>query len=166
MSERMGDYAPGGAPFTGRKMLKVMLAFFGVILLANGAMTFFALSNFRGTVVDSGFVASQDFNATRAAAEAQAARGWGMAVSAPGAMPLVALTGPDGAPLTGLRVRGAALRPLDERMDTPLAFIETAPGLYAAREALAPGRWRIALTAEGEGAPFRHSTPLMIPADR
>lgn len=159
-----GDYKPGGAPFTGRKMLMVMLAFFGVIIAVNMTMAYFAVSNFRGAIVDSGFVASQDFAETRAAAEAQSARGWSVEVSAAGATPLVALTGPDGAPLRGLSLRGAALRPLGEKTDVALSFTETAPGLYAAAERLSPGQWRIAVTAEGRGAPHRSSAPLMIDA--
>jgi len=143
-------------------MLWLVLAFFGVIIAVNMTMAFFAVSNFRGAIVDSGFVASQDFAETRAAAEAQNARGWRVEVSAAGATPLVALTGPDGAPLEGLRLRGAALRPLGEKTDVPLRFAETAPGLYAAVQALSPGQWRISVTAEGRGAPHRSSTPLMI----
>jgi nitrogen fixation protein FixH len=148
---RSSDYRPGGRPFTGRKFLYVMLGFFGVIFAANFAMAYFALSNFRGVVVDSGYVASQHFNADEAELEAQAARGWRFDVSAPGASPMVAIRDRDGAPLQGLSVAATALRPLDEREDAALDMIETAPGLYAAQQTLAPGRWKLALTAEGIG---------------
>lgn len=156
------DYAPRGRPFTGRKMLLTILAFFGVIIAANGALTFFALTNFHGVVVDSGYVASQHFNETRAAAEAQAARGWAVSVAEEGGAPSLSLRGPDGAALTGLLVQAKALRTLDARLDRALTLRETAPGVWTASERLSHGQWRIALTATGFGEPYRVSLPLVV----
>ena len=152
------DYRPGGRPFTGRKFLAVILGFFAVILAANLAMAWFALRDFRGVVVDSGYVASQSFNEDRAALEALAARGWDLAVAAPGGSPLLTVRLEDGTPIDRLEIEATALRVADGRADTPLTLIETAPGLYAAQETLAPGKWRIALAAEGAGP--RYSTVL------
>lgn len=158
------DYRPGGRPFTGRRMLLTILAFFGVIFFANGMMTYFALTNYRGVVVDSGFVASQDFNRDKALSDAQVARGWRVEVSAPDATPLLRLRGPDGAPLAGLRVTARALRPLDIHFDRDLTLRETAPGDYAAEQALPPGQWRIAFAAEGAGPRYAASLPLIVGA--
>jgi nitrogen fixation protein FixH len=152
------DYRPGGRPFTGRRFLYVILGFFGVIFAANFTMAYFALNNFRGVVVDSGYVASQHFNADSAELDAQAARGWAIEANAPGGAPLVAIRDADGAPLQGLSVAGTAMRPTDERLDRALALVETAPGLYAAAEALSPGQWKLALKAEGAGP--RYSTVI------
>lgn len=157
------DYRPGGRPFTGKRMLAVILAFFGVIFAVNFLMAWLAVTNFRGTVVDSGFVASQDFNATRAASQAQAARGWTVSVVAVEGAPVIALRGPDGEPLQALELTATALRPLDQRGDAALTLSEVAPGVWRADQALAPGRWRIAFTAEGLGEPYVASHPLFIP---
>jgi nitrogen fixation protein FixH len=157
------DYRPGGRPFTGRRMLAVILGFFGVIFAVNFLMAWLAVSNFRGTVVDSGFVASQDFNATRAAAQAQAERGWTVSVIAIDGAPVIALRGPDGEPLRDVALTAAALRPLDQRGDAALTLEQVAPGVWRAAETLGPGRWRIAFTAEGLGDPYVASHPLFIP---
>ncbi len=158
------DYSPGGRPFTGRRFLLVIVAFFGVIFAVNGLMTWFALTNYRGVVVDSGFVASQDFNEDKARADAQAARGWRTIVTAPDGVPLLSLRDRDGAPLAGLRVTMRALRPLDIHFDRDLSVREAAPGEYAADEALPPGQWRIAFAAEGAGERYAASLPLVIGA--
>lgn len=152
------DYRPGGRPFTGRKFLWTILGFFGVIIAVNLTMAWLAVEDFRGVIVDSGYVASQSFDADRAELEAQAARGWDFALQAPGGAPLLAVRGPEGAPLEGLALTVIAERPADARADLPLTMVETAPGLYAAQEALAPGKWRIDLVAEGAGP--RYATVL------
>lgn len=158
----MSDYRPGGRPFTGSRMLLVILVFFGVIIAVNATMATLAVRNFRGVIVDSGFVASQDFNRDHARLAAQAARGWGAEASAPGARPLVALRDAEGRPLAGLDVRLVAERPADARADRALTVTEAAPGLYAAAEALAPGRWTLALVAEGAGPVFAETVELWV----
>jgi nitrogen fixation protein FixH len=159
---RRTDYRPGGRPFTGRKFLWTMLGFFGVVVAANLAMAWFALRDFRGVVVDSGYVASQSFNEDRAALEAQAARGWALSVEAPGGAPLLTVRSEEGYPIDRLRITATALRVADGRADTPLTVSEVAPGLYAADETLAPGRWRIALRAEGGGEPYAAVLDLFV----
>jgi len=158
------DYRPGGRPFTGRRFLMTIVAFFAVIFTANGLMAWFALTNYRGVVVESGFVASQDFNAEKARTDAQAARGWRTTVAAPGAMPVLSLRDRDGAPLAGLRVTARALRPLDIHLDRDLTLREVRSGDYAGAEPLPPGQWRIAFAVEGAGARYAASLPLMVEA--
>lgn len=48
--------------FTGRHMLAIMLAFFGVIIAVNGVMATFATRSWSGLVVENTYVASQQFN--------------------------------------------------------------------------------------------------------
>ena len=159
------DYNPGGKPFTGRKMLMVMLAFFAVVIGVNLTMAYFALRDFRGVVVDSGYVASQDFNADRTLLEAQAARGWQIETSEAAGAPLLAFRRADGSPIAGLRLSGQALRTGDGRADMALTLIETAPGLYAANEQLAPGNWRLSVVADGEGARYATTLELFVSPD-
>jgi len=164
MKKAATDYRPGGRPFTGRRFLLTVIAFFAVIFIANGAMVWFSLTNFRGVVVKSSFVASQDFNAGKARADAQAARGWRTAVAADQGAPVLSLRDRDGAPLAGLRVTARALRPLDIHFDRDLTLREIRPGDYAAAEPLPPGQWRIAFAVEGAGARYAASLPLMVEA--
>ena len=71
--------ATAATPFTGRKMLFSVLAFFGVIIAANMTMMTFALTTHTGTVVPNSYVASQDFNKHIAADAAQ--KRTGLAIS-------------------------------------------------------------------------------------
>ena len=48
--------------FTGRHMLVLMLAFFGVVVAVNLLMATLATRTFGGTVVDNSYVASQRYN--------------------------------------------------------------------------------------------------------
>ena len=159
---KRSDYAPGGRPFTGRKFLITILAFFGVILAANLTMAWFAVRDFRGVVVDSGYVASQHFNADEAALAEMRARGWALSVEAPGGRPLLSVADAAGDPVSGLAVTATALRPLDQHDDQSLTMVETAPGLYAAQEALKPGRWKLALAAEGAGPRYAATLDFFV----
>lgn len=158
------DYRPGGRPFTGRRFLAAIVAFFAVIFIVNGLMAWFALTNYRGVVVQSSFVASQDFNVEKARANAQGARGWRTTVAAPQGAPVLSLRDRDGAPLAGLLVTARALRPLDIQFDRDLRLREIRPGDYAAADPLPPGQWRIAFAVEGAGDRYAASLPLMVEA--
>ncbi len=62
--------------FTGRHMLFIMLAFFGVIIAVNVLMATFARTSWTGLVVENTYVASQEFNHKAAEGRAQAALHW------------------------------------------------------------------------------------------
>jgi nitrogen fixation protein FixH len=156
------DYRPGGAPWTGRKMLITMLAFFGVVIGVNMVMATFAVNSFRGVVVKSGFVASQDFNANAALLAEQAGRGWRIEARAVNGAPALFFRGPDGKPIAGLSVEARAVRPADGREDLALTVREIAPGLYVAEQPVAPGRWRIAFTADGSGPRYAGAAELFV----
>lgn len=162
MRQQDTDYRPGGSPWTGRKMLIAMLAFFGVIIAVNLTMAWLAVNNFRGVEVDSGYVASQDFNADRARLAEQAARGWQIEARAIGGAPLMQFRRADGTPITGLALTVRALRSADGRADRAIALVETGPGLYVANEALAPGQWKLAFIAEGDGPRYASTVELFV----
>jgi nitrogen fixation protein FixH len=156
------DYNPGGAPFTGRKMLIVMLAFFGVVIAVNVTMAVIAVGSFRGVIVESGYVASQDFNRDTALLAAQAERGWAVEPSAAGGAPMIAFRDAEGRPVEGLTVSAVALWRTDEHDDVALTMVEAAPGLFAAEEALRPGQWRLSVRAEGAGEPWAGVFDLFV----
>lgn len=62
--------------FTGRHMLMIMLAFFGVIITVNLIMATLANTSWTGLVVKNSYVASQKFNKKAEQGRAQAALGW------------------------------------------------------------------------------------------
>lgn len=59
--------------FTGRHMLAIMIAFFGVIIAVNVTMAVMAGRSWTGIVVEDTYIASQEFNSRVAEGRAQAA---------------------------------------------------------------------------------------------
>jgi nitrogen fixation protein FixH len=137
---------------TGRHVLAICLGFFGVMLAANMAFVFFALSTFNGGEGGKAYQVGLDYNQTIAAARAQEQRGWSHRIEAATAGRItVLLTGRDGAPVTGLAVSGDIGRPAADRFTRPLTFQETRPGAYAAETgALNDGNWVVNLAARAK----------------
>ncbi|GGI72272.1 cytochrome oxidase [Polymorphobacter multimanifer] len=142
--------------FTGRHMLAAMLGFFGIIIAVNFTMAWFASSTFGGTVVDNSYVASQKYNQWLAAARAQEALGWTVAMTLDPARH-VEVT----ASLPATRVTGTATHPLGRLPEQALAFVQTGEGRYRATTPLPPGRYlvRIIVDAEGTRAGFQQDVP-------
>jgi nitrogen fixation protein FixH len=147
------------AEFTGRKMLAVTVAFFGVIITVNGVMAWKAVSTFPGLEVTNGYVASQTWDAEMAA---QKALGWRLeARYAAGALEL-AFTESDGRPaaIAGLSVLVG--RPAAATEDVYPVFAEEG-GVYRAPLALGPGKWMLRVEAEApDGTRFRQRHDLMV----
>lgn len=76
----VSDYHPGGRPMTGRRVLMIMVAFFGVIFLMNFFLLNVASTTFRGLEVESAYRSSQEFNSVLAESAAQRERGWAVDV--------------------------------------------------------------------------------------
>ncbi|ESY87148.1 FixH family protein, partial [Mesorhizobium sp. LNHC229A00] len=62
--------------FTGRHMLAIIPAFFGVVIAVNLTMATLANTSWTGLVVENTYVASQQFNRKAEEGRAQAALGW------------------------------------------------------------------------------------------
>jgi nitrogen fixation protein FixH len=131
--------------FTGRHMLAIMLAFFGVVVSVNLLMATLASRTFGGTVVDNSYVASQRFNGWLAEAKAQERLGWTAALSLDRERRIdVAVRGAEAA-LAGAELSAVARHPLGRAPDVALDFREASPGSYKSRTPLPPGRWVVHL---------------------
>lgn len=151
------------APFTGRKMLLAMLAFFGVIILANGIMMTFAISTHTGAVVQNSYVASQDFNHRIAEARTRDALGWRSAASVEPGLLALRFSDSAGRPLDDLAIDGVIGRPVTDADDRALAFLPAASGVYQAPVTLAPGEWRLTATAVApDGARYARDYVLLV----
>jgi nitrogen fixation protein FixH len=141
---------------TGRHMLALLCAFFGVVLVVNLTLVFFANSSWSGLVVKNSYVASQQYNGVIAAARRQTELGWQDRFSHDAAGLSLILAGRDGAPLRGLSVTVTLSRPTHEGEDRVIALSEASPGIYGAEAALAAGLWeaRVVATA-GDGTQWR-----------
>jgi nitrogen fixation protein FixH len=135
--------------FTGRHMMMVLVAGFAIVIAVNLFMAFQAVRGFGGTVVDNSYVASQNYNAWLARAEASRKLGWSVEAERrdDGRVVLATALVPAGA-----SIAAEAERPLGERMATRLAFAPEGEGRWVSDRPLAEGRWqiRINITASGQ----------------
>jgi nitrogen fixation protein FixH len=143
-------------PLTGRMVLVMLLAFFGVVIGVNVTMMKLAIATLSGTEVDSAYSASLGYEKEIAAAHAQAARHWKVDAhierTADGAAVLqVEARDGDGRPVTGLKFLGRLERPIDKRADLAIDLAEVGIGVYRGRtEAIAPGQWDLVLEGDGK----------------
>ena len=153
--------------FTGRHMLFVMMAFFGVIFIANGCMVYFSSHSWTGLVVKNGYVASQAFNKEVEAQEALNRAGWrGELTIKDGQFGFV--LSKIASPVDGCTVSGFLKRPVHDKADQTLAFESAGAGLYQAKtgRALAPGLWNLEMKANcpTERADFQQNYRFRISA--
>ena len=130
--------------FTGRHMLAICVAFFGVVIAVNMLMATMATRTFGGTVVDNSYVASQHFNRWLDEAEAERQLGWKVSAARQGDHLALVLAGPHG-PLTDARIAAVAEHPLGLEADIPLHFRSVGDGRFLSAEGLPAGRWRLKL---------------------
>ena len=129
------------AELTGRKVLGITVSAFGVIIAVNLLLAYKAISTFPGLEVSNSYVASQTFDADRAA---QLALGWSLAAGYDHRDEALELVFTDAkgapAPVAGLSVLVG--RPTEAREDSyPLFAGES--GTYRAPLALNPGKWML-----------------------
>lgn len=135
-------------PFTGKLMLMVMIAGFGIVIAVNFYMASLAVGGFQGVVVENSYVASQKFNSWIDKARADKALGWeATGKRAADGFVTVTTTGvPDGATLTAeLR------RPLGPHEFASIAFAPAGDGTYRSTATVKPGRWTMRLRMKAAG---------------
>jgi len=155
-------YNPGGKPITGRTVLIGMVAFFGVVIAVNLVFVYFALSTWPGLTTQHAFEEGRDYNQTLESAARQEAMGWhsrvGLGAPTPkGRVLTLVMTGPDGKPLTGMKVTAVLSRPVGEGLTVDTAMDEERPGLYGALVRLsALGRWEVLIKVQAEDGRSYH----------
>jgi nitrogen fixation protein FixH len=160
----MSDFKPMPGEFTGRHMLIIMIAFFGVIIGVNVLMATVASRSWTGLVVKNSYVASQNFNAEMEAARKQARLGWSSQVQVDANAVSARISDRDG-PLAALTVELKLSRPTNEASDQSVMLAETAAGRYAAPVDLNPGVWNAELIAlSPSGDKMREYHRFIIPA--
>ncbi len=144
-------------PLTGRKVLFMLVAFFGVVIGVNMVMMKLAILTLPGTDVDSAYSASLAYENEIAAAHDQNARNWKVDAhiqrSANGGATLqVEARDNSGKPMSGLKFQGRFERPTDRRADQSVALAETGIGIYRGSASLiVPGQWDLVLEGDAAG---------------
>ena len=121
---------------TGRKVLLMLVAFFGVVIGVNMIMMRLAIKTLPGTEVDSAYSASLAYESEIVAAHDQNARNWKVDAhigrdSVGGATVQVEARDKGGAPMSGLKFQGRFERPTDRRADQPVALAEVGMGILS-----------------------------------
>lgn len=154
---------------TGRAVLLMLLAFFGVVITVNVIMARFAVSTFAGVETESSYKAGLAFTVEHQAAERQAAMHWKVEValaSTGGADREVSVTVRDaaGKPLTGLVADGELAHPTDARRDVALDLVPLGEGRYRARTEAGAGQWDLVIDfAQGGERVFRSKNRVQLP---
>ena len=144
----------------GWHVLAMFAGGFGVIIGVNVALAVSAVRTFPGVEVANSYVASQSFDADRAA---QDALGWEVTADASDDALRLAIADPDGEPVrpAGLNaLLGRATNVSEDRIPT----FEWDGTAFVAPEVLAPGNWnlRVEMVAE-DGTVFRRRIVLRVP---
>lgn len=133
--------------FTGKHMLAIMCAFFGVIIAVNLTMATFARTSWSGLVVQNSYVAGQEINAKLAEGRRQALLGWSPEIVLDEGVLRFSLMDAQGqkVPLEG----GVASlrRPVGEAEDVSVTFTANADALEAP-VTVADGAWIIEIRAD------------------
>lgn len=145
--------------FTGRHAALVFGGFFAVIISVNLVMAISAVRTFPGLEVANTYVASQEFDARRAAQEAL---GWSVHADARGGQVILAITDAQGAPVEAATLSATVGRATQARDDFRPDFVFDGTA-YVAPADLAPGNWNVRLTARApDGTEFTQRLSLHV----
>ncbi|MFG1345650.1 FixH family protein [Xanthobacter autotrophicus DSM 431] len=161
----------GRAPreLTGRVVLLILLAFFGVVIVVNVIMARYAVSTFAGVETESSYKAGLAFTAEHAAAERQIERHWTVNVNlvSPGGNArevVIRVLDAEGKPLSGLVPDGRLSHPTDARRDVDLDLVPLGDGRYRARAEAGAGQWDLVIDfAQGGERVFRSKNRVQLP---
>jgi len=165
----MSSSATVGKPLTGRAVLIMLVAFFGVVIGVNMLMMRFAIDSLSGTDVDSAYRASLAYEHEIQAAHEQDARHWRIDAHitrgpANSASIRIAARDSNGAPLTGLDFSARLERPADKRADRAVVLTESETGIYKGyAEGVLAGQWHLVLEGDAGGKRvFRSRNRVML----
>lgn len=146
-------------PLTGRKVFLMILGAFAVIIGANLALVFSALGTFPGLETANSYVASQHFDADRAA---QDRLGWTATAGYDGETLTLNLKTPDGVSAVIAGIDATIGRATFDRADRALEFKGIrSPFTVPAR--LGAGKWELRFVATAsDGTRFRHRLPIWV----
>lgn len=166
----MRDNPSEGKEFTGKHMLMVMCAFFGVIIAVNLTMATFARTSWSGLVVQNSYVAGLEINSRIEEGRRQAKLGWVSAIGLDEGMLRFSLVDEAGqsVPLDG----GVATlrRPVGDADDMSISFV-AGNDLLEAPVAIADGAWIVEIHAEvaadkaalaGLDHPYRETQRILL----
>ncbi|MER9673538.1 FixH family protein [Mesorhizobium sp. M0208] len=149
--------------FTGKHMLAIMLAFFGVVIAVNLTMATLANTSWTGLVVENTYVASQQFNKKAEEGRAQAALGWTGKLTIAWGEVRYSLTDAAGKPVLLHGVKVLFRHPAYEKEDKSVMLALASGQEFAARHTPRDGVWIVEVDADaGLAEPYRDVRRIMI----
>ncbi|PRY24380.1 nitrogen fixation protein FixH [Aliiruegeria haliotis] len=144
---------------TGRKVFIITASAFGVIMAVNFTMAYLAVGSFPGLETKNSYVASQQFDADRAAQEAL---GWTVDADVIDGILTIAFTGRNDLPVEVGSMEATVGRATHVREDVEPEFAYD-DGTFRAPVDLKPGNWNIRLVATApDGTAFRQRVVLKV----
>ena len=141
-------------PLTGRHMLVMFVAFFGVVAAVNMLMATVAIRSWTGLVVENSYVASQHFNSDVVVLKKSAELGISHRLHIERGKLLLSLQDAGGKPVDAESVQMQFERPFGKTREQNLVATRIAPGQYEASAFLAAGVWNGQLSAALNGDEF------------
>jgi nitrogen fixation protein FixH len=137
----------------GRHVLLGLIAFFGVMFLANGIFVYFAVATFSGGDTSKPYQKGLHYNQMIAADARQAERGWQTDVAYDDKTGRLTLSFVDKAtaPIAGLHIAAELSRPATDKEDRRVVFREVSQGIYDATVDLPPGLWVLSIASRRKG---------------
>ncbi len=137
---------------TGRHVLMMLLAFFGILIAVNIYFAVVAVQTFRGEDVKRSYRQGLEYNQTISAREVQSHLGWTVKanlVSETGDEKtiVVQFTDADQTTLDGLDVEGVLRHPTDLGEDKAILFLPRGNGRYSVEVDGLIGQWKLRATA-------------------
>ena len=141
-------------PYTGKRILAWFVGFFLVVFLANGIMTYFALSTWTGLETENAYVKGLNYNEEIDSAQAQQMSGWDITISRKPELIddriEVAIKRPtDSLPPAEVSVQ--FIRAVREGFDQQITLSHNGGGLYGSPVKLAlEGQWNILVVVKSQ----------------
>ena len=162
----MSDRSPQGREFTGKHMLAVMIAFFGVIIAVNVTMATLARTSWSGLVVQNSYVAGQAFNRKAEEGREQAALGWQAGLSVADGTLRFTLADAEGRPVPLDGGTAMLRRPVGDADDAEIFLLARGDALEAA-VTLDDGAWIVEVHAQlgaeaGLDRPYRETRRIQL----
>lgn len=154
-------------PFTGRKMLLLIVSFFAVVIAANATMATFSGLTWTGLVVENTYVESNAFKQKQKAWRSEVAAGWQSRLAYTGNQLTFGVKDGAGNAVALKNVTVHLNRPIGTHGDRILTLKPQEDGSYAVPQTLDPGGWVAVITADDTSfGPFEAHKRLLIPEAR
>jgi len=152
---------------TGRHVLLMLIAFFGVTVGVNTIFITKAVSSFSGEDVKGSYRQGLEYNKTLESRSEQAALGWTIKTNlveekSDKQRLVIRITDSSNLPLTGLSINGVFKRPTDLDKDEQAVFSERGNGIYEINTVLSKGQWTLKAIAASPNQSFRFEDRFVI----